>query len=161
MRGSWFRPLLCVGLAALLVAVFLPALWLSAASGQGPYTLSGTLWSMLGGAAGALGVVGAVVAYYCGLRPVYVLPVVFGGAPIFNTVFAMSGLNWRSESGPLFLAGLILVIAGSALALVLAKRGEGQTVVTSTAAPHRATDEPRGAVPEKGTGTFRSEDSAK
>ncbi len=142
MGGSWFRPLLVAAIAALVMGVFLPSLWLSAASGHGTYTLSGTLWSLLAGAAGAAGVVGAVVAYQFGVRPVYVLPVVLGGAPILNTLFSFRGLNWGNQSGPLFLAGLILLVAGSALALVLAKRGEDYTPPPAPGL-ERSKDKPR------------------
>jgi hypothetical protein len=128
MLGSWFRPLLCVGLASLAVAVLLPALLLTGAAGQGPYTFSGVLWSMLGGAVGAAGVVAVVLAYHWGMRPAYALPIVFGGAPIVSTAVALTGVDWRSGSGSVFLAGLILLVAGSAMVLVLAKRGEGDAM---------------------------------
>jgi hypothetical protein len=124
MSGSQFRPLLCVGLASLVIAVFLPSVWLSAGTIEGQYTFRGALWSMLGGAAGAIGVVGVIAAYSYGLRSVYVLPAVFGGVPIVNTLALMSWSDWRSDAGPLFLAGLILIIGGSAMVLVLAKHGE-------------------------------------
>lgn len=141
MGGSQFRPLLCVGLASLVVAVLLPGLWLGAASPAGQFTLSGWLWSMLGGAAGAIGVVGVVAAYFYGLRPIYVLPAVYGGAPIVNTLSLMTWSNLRADVGSLFLAGLILLVAGSAMVLVLAKRGEALQPATP---PPPSADAPRG-----------------
>jgi hypothetical protein len=139
MQGSVFRPLFCIGLACLGVAVFLPGLWLAGATGQGVYTASGTLWSMIGGASGAVGLLGIVLAYYLGTRPVYVLPVVFFGAPIVNMLFSVSyvlELDW-----PLFLAGMILLLAGSIIVLVIAKRGE-EAIPVMAPAPAAAPPKP-------------------
>jgi hypothetical protein len=45
------------------------------------------------------------------------MPLVFGGAPVITTLWAGQVNSW-------FLAGLILVIAGSVMVLVMAPRGD-------------------------------------
>ena len=62
------------------------------------------------------------MAFNFGGRPVFVMPLVFGGAPVINTVLASYSMGKLGELGAWFLAGLILVIAGSAMVLVLAPR---------------------------------------
>ena len=52
-----------------------------------------------------------IMAFNSGGKPVYVMPLVFGGAPVVNTL-AKSGFE---NIGGLFLAGLILVILSTAL----------------------------------------------
>ena len=58
-----------------------------------------------------------------GGRPVYVMPLVFGGAPVINTLLAMYWSRaYRDGVSPVFYAGLILVIAGAATVLTFAPR---------------------------------------
>lgn len=125
MHHSRLRPLLCVGLAYFAIAVVVPALWLAASPEESRFTLSGTTWSLAAGAAGALGALGIIMAFNFGGKPVYVMPLVFGGAPVVNTLFTtLFGASWKSSTSmAMFLAGLILVIAGAAMVLVFAPKG--------------------------------------
>lgn len=124
MDRSRMRPFLCVGLAYFVLAVVMPNMILAQVPEASSYLTMGGMWSLLGGAAGAFGALGVILAFNFGGRPVYVMPLVFGGAPVVNTFFAMISQGRLGEIGPMFLAGLILVIAGSAIVLVLAPRGE-------------------------------------
>jgi hypothetical protein len=117
MHHSRMRPLLCVGLAYFAIAVVVPYFFLGEMGENSSYRNLGTLWSLAGGACGAIGALGIIWAFNFGGRPVYVMPLVFGGAPVITTLWAGHVNSW-------FLAGLILVIAGSAMVLVLAPRGE-------------------------------------
>jgi len=123
MQHSRLRPLLCVGMAYFGIAVIVPNVLLAAMPEASHYSWNGTLWSLAAGAAGAVGALGIIMAFNMGGKPVYVMPLVFGGAPVVNTLFTtMVGGLW-SEINALFLAGLILVIAGSVIVLVLAPKG--------------------------------------
>jgi len=117
MHHSRMRPLLCVGLAYFVIAVVVPYFFLGEMGESSSYLRAGTIWALAAGACGAVGALGIIWAFNFGGRPVYVMPLVFGGAPVINTL-------WSAHVGPWFLAGLILVIAGSAMVLVLAPRGE-------------------------------------
>ncbi|MCH2114998.1 MAG: hypothetical protein MK171_08825 [Pirellulales bacterium] len=123
MHHSRLRPLICVGLAYFAIAVVVPNLLLVALPEESTYShLSGTMWSLGAGAAGAIGALGIILAFNFGGKPVYVMPLVFGGAPVVNTLFtAMVGHLW-DRVHPFFLSGLILVIAGAAMVLVFAPR---------------------------------------
>lgn len=128
MQGSRLRPLICVGLAYLAVAVVGTSLLvpLVAETGLGEYdkwTTPGILWSLAGGAAGAVGALGIILAFTFGGKPVYVMPLVFGGAPVINTLVTIAPAVTRGvEVKPLFFAGLIIVIAGAATVLVFAPK---------------------------------------
>jgi hypothetical protein len=124
MHRSRMRPLLCVGMAYLVIAVVVTNLILLAMPEASSYTLRGTLWSLLGGAVGAVGAIGIIMAFNFGGRPVFVMPLVFGGAPIVNTFVTMEA-HGLGDVNPFFYAGLILAIAGSSIVLVFAPRGEG------------------------------------
>ena len=136
MQQSRLRPLLCVGLAYFAIAVFVPMLVLSAVpdSETSEFNFGGTMWSLSAGAAGAIGALGIIMAFNFGGRPVYVMPLVFGGAPVVNTLLTtIVGGLWDKVTS-LFLAGLILVIAGAAMVLVFAPKGPPPTKQKSESA---------------------------
>ena len=100
-----------------------PTLLLRITPEASSYYFWGSVWSLAAGSAGAIGALGIIMAFDFGGRPVYVMPLVFGGAPVVNTLFStLTGGLW-DQIGPMFLAGLILVIAGAAMTLVFAPKG--------------------------------------
>lgn len=125
MHHSRLRPLLCVGLAYFAIAVVVPNMILAEFPEQSTYRGVGTLWSMAGGGFGAIGALGIILAFNFGGRPIYVMPLVFGGAPVINTLVSTIAQGQLGKVGAFFLAGLILVIAGSAMVLTLAPRADG------------------------------------
>ena len=123
MHHSRLRPLLCVGLAYFAIAVIVPNLLLiTAVPEASAYHFVGTIWSLAAGAAGAIGALGIIMAFNFGGKPIFVMPLVFGGAPVVNTLFTTFNNGLLSEVKPFFLAGLILVIAGAAMVLVFAPK---------------------------------------
>jgi hypothetical protein len=123
MGGSKLRPLICVGLAYFLIAVLLPIAVLTQFPESGDWNFSGTVWSLAAGAAGAVGALGIIMAFNFGGKPVYVMPLVFGGAPVINTFVALVTAKEVGEVSPLFYAGLIVVAVGAVTVLVFAPKG--------------------------------------
>jgi hypothetical protein len=123
MHHSRLRPLICVGLAYFLIAVVVGYLWLAATGEASTFNFTGTFWSLMGGAAGAIGALGIIMAFNFGGKPVYVMPLVFGGAPVVNTFFTITASGLWDQVNALFVAGLMLVIAGAAMVLVFAPKG--------------------------------------
>jgi hypothetical protein len=136
MHGSRMRPFICVGMAYVVVAVIMPLILRATMGDHGYLTFSGSMWSLAGGVAGALGSLGVILAFTYGGRPIYVMPLVFGGAPVVNTFVSMIQFGASSVS-PFFYAGLIIVVAGAVSVLVFAPRG----------APHAAPVQPAPAKP--------------
>jgi drug/metabolite transporter (DMT)-like permease len=126
MHHSRMRPLICVGLAYFVIAVIVPYFFLGEIGEDSTYRSLGTLWSLLAGAFGAAGALGIIMAFKSGGRPVFVMPLVFGAAPVVNTFFTIATRGQWDQINPFFWAGLILVVAGSVMVLVLAPRGEGE-----------------------------------
>lgn len=124
MHHSRMRPLICIGFAYFVIAVIVPYFFLGEMGEDSSYAKLGTLWSLLAGVFGAAGALGIIMAFNSGGRPVFVMPLVFGGAPVVNTFFTIAARNQWNQINPFFWAGLILVIAGSVMVLVLAPRGE-------------------------------------
>jgi hypothetical protein len=130
MAGSRLRPFLCVGLAHFAIAVVAPLLLLNVFNEPGTWnTISGVSWSLAGGAAGAVGALGIILAFNFGGKPIYVIPLVFGGAPVVNTFIAILAESNLHAIGVPFFSSLLLVIGGAVAVLIFAPRG---------AAPHAA-----------------------
>lgn len=118
MHHDRLRPFVCVGVAYFLIAVVVPGIYLSMRDEQGSWTVTGTIWSLLAGTVGAIGALGIIMAFNAGAKPIYVMPLVFGGAPVVNSFLTMYMSKTFKQVGSLFFAGLILVIAGAVTVMV-------------------------------------------
>jgi hypothetical protein len=133
MGGSRLRPFVCVGAAYVLVAVLAPLAIMAQWPEPGQWTVPGTLWSLAGGAFGALGALGIIMAFNFGGKPIYVMPLVFGGAPVVNTLTAMIARGTQTTPSAIFYAGLLVVVAGAVTVLVFAPKAKPHS--PSTHAP--------------------------
>jgi hypothetical protein len=122
MDGSRLRPFLCVGLAYFAIAVVVPLIVMSVSNDAFTSTAPGILWSLGAGAAGAIGAMGIILAFNFGGRPVFVMPLVFGGAPVINTLEFIIMERAYDRLSILFYASLLLVIFGAVLVLVFAPK---------------------------------------
>jgi hypothetical protein len=129
MENSRLRPFLCVGLAYFAIAVVLPILLLPTfPEGESISWWAGVIWSLLGGTAGALGALGIIYAFNSGGKPIFVMPLVFGCAPVVNT---LTEIVWRGLYGKIsnyFFLSLGLVILGAVTVLVCAPRTKPKPV---------------------------------
>ncbi len=128
MKGSRMRPFLCVGIAYFAIAVVVPIVLLSITGEKGEWTARGVVWSLAGGAVGAIGALGIILAFNAGGSPNYVMPLVFAFAPIVNAVFTIGFNRAYKDFSPGYLggliAGLIMVGIGAFLILFCANRGK-------------------------------------
>ncbi len=124
MGGSRLRPFLCVGLAYFAIAVIVPFFLLGKFPEPGGWTIDGTAWSLAAGAAGAIGALGIIYAFNFGGKPVYVMPLVFGFAPVVNTLTEIVTRGLYGQVSPWFFASMALVIVGAVTVLIFAPRGK-------------------------------------
>jgi len=110
---SSLRAFIGVGIAYFLIAVLVPAIWLGSKSEKGHWSVYGTILSLLAGTVGALGALGVTLAVAFKGDPIYVMPIVFGGAPVVNTLVTSWINKSFSQIKPLFLLGLVLVAVGA------------------------------------------------
>ncbi len=126
MEQSRFRQLICVGAAYFLIAVVVPFLWIHFRGDVGAWTGKGITWSLIAGSAGAFGALGIIFAFSYEGRPEYVMPLVFGFAPIVNAFITLYPGGKYKEMPPLalggFIAGLLMVSVGAFLVLTLAMK---------------------------------------
>ena len=124
MSGSRLRPLLCVGIAYFVLAVIIPLLIMYTSESGFPETtkFSGWFYSLLAGICGSVGALGIILSFTFGGKPVFVMPLVFGGAPIINTIISVLEMEQIGDVNPLFFASLTIVIIGAIVTLVTAPK---------------------------------------
>lgn len=117
--GNPMRALLCVGMAYFLIGVLFPVASLSSSPGgvTGGFSMAGSIWAGIGGALGALGAVCIIWAFKAGGVPTYVMPIVFGGAPLVNVLVSLLTHPPKTAPNPLLYAGFLLTAAGAGMVL--------------------------------------------
>lgn len=117
LLGNPLRALLCVGGAYFLIGVLVPLIGLSAQGELRNFTLQGSLTATAAGALGALGAVCIIYAFRAGGLPIYVMPLVFGGAPLVNVLSSMVLHPPKESPNPLLYVGFLLAAAGAGMVL--------------------------------------------
>ena len=116
--GSPFRALLCVGIAYMLVGVLVPVVALSMQGELGKgWNTGGFMQATLAGGLGALGAVFIIYAFRAGGLPMFVMPLVFGGAPLVNVLFTMYLHPPRVAPNPMLWVGFAMVAIGASIVL--------------------------------------------
>ncbi len=81
-KDSLWLPFICVGLAYFVIAVVVPLVRLWSIGEAGRWSITGSVQSLAAGALGAVGALGIILAFNSGGSPIYVMPLVFGCAPV-------------------------------------------------------------------------------
>jgi hypothetical protein len=115
--GNPLKALLCVGVAYFLVGVLVPVIALSSQGALGNFNTTGTIWATAGGALGALGAVCIIWAFRNGGLPNYVMPLVFGGAPLVNVLVSMAMHPPKTAPNPMLYVGYLMALVGAGLVL--------------------------------------------
>jgi len=115
--GNPLRALLCVGVAYFLIGVLVPVLMLAAQGQLGGFNLAGSITATVAGALGALGAVCIILAFRAGGLPTYVMPLVFGGAPLVNVLVSMALHPPRTAPSPMLYLGFLLAALGAYMVL--------------------------------------------
>jgi hypothetical protein len=139
MGGSRLRPFCCVGIAYFIIAVALPVMMLMATPDKveldWAHISSGMMWSIFAGGAGAIGALGIIMAFNFGGKPIFVMPLVFGFAPVINTLTSMLMVGSLDKISMYFLASMTLGIAGAVTVLVFAPKATPHAAPASSEKP--------------------------
>jgi drug/metabolite transporter (DMT)-like permease len=117
--GNPLRALLCVGVAYFLIGVLVPIAMLASQgqlNSQG-WNVFGATTATIAGALGAIGAVCIILAFKSGGLPNYVMPLVFGGAPVINVLVTMIIHPPKETPNPLLFVGFLMVVAGASMVL--------------------------------------------
>lgn len=115
--GNPLKALLCVGAAYFLIGVMIPVVALASQGSLNNFDSTGLITATIAGALGAAGAACIIWSFKYGGLPVYVMPLVFGGAPIINVGLTMVIHPPKSAINPMLYAGFALASAGAAMVL--------------------------------------------
>ena len=115
--GSPLKALLCVGVAYFLIGIIVPVAGLSAQGNLSNFDTGGLVTATIAGALGAAGAACIIYSFRFGGLPVYVMPLVFGGAPIVNVLVSMAIHPPKQPLNPLLFVGFLFASIGAALVL--------------------------------------------
>jgi drug/metabolite transporter (DMT)-like permease len=131
MGQSRLRPFLCVGLAYFVIAVVAAYFMLQKFPEPGTWNnWKGVFWSLLGGAAGAFGALGIIYAFNFGGKPIFVMPLVFGLAPVVNTFTEITTKGLQGQVSWFFFLSLLVTILGAVMVLVCAPKSHAPPAAT-------------------------------
>ena len=115
--GNPMRALLCVGLAYFMIGVLVPVITLWYQGNLNNFNISGSTTATIAGALGAAGAVCIIFAFKTGGLPTYVMPLVFGGAPVVNVLISMWLHPPKTAPNPMLYVGFLLASLGAGLVL--------------------------------------------
>jgi len=115
--GNPLKALLCVGVAYFLVGVIVPVATLSAQGDLAGFNATGVRLATIAGILGAVGAACIIWAFRSGGLPVYVMPLVFGGAPIINVLYSMWVHPPKVSPSPMLYLGFLLASVGAGMVL--------------------------------------------
>jgi len=115
--GNPLKALLCVGIAYFLIGVMVPVAALGAQGGLSGFNTTGLITATGAGALGAIGAGCIIWAFRNGGLPVYLMPLVFGGAPIVNVLVTMALHPPKQPINPMLYVGFALASVGAAIVL--------------------------------------------
>ncbi len=115
--GNPLKALLCVGIAYFLIGVIIPVVGLSAQGNLSGFNTTGLITATIAGALGAAGAGCIIYAFRHGGLPVYVMPLVFGGAPIVNVAVSMMIHPPKAAINPMLYLGFALASLGAGMVL--------------------------------------------
>lgn len=115
--GSPLRALLCVGVAYFLIGVLVPTAALMSQGEMRNFNSAGTATATLAGALGAVGAACIIYSFRAGASPLYVMPLVFGGAPLMNVLTSLVLEPPKNPSHPMLYVGFVIAAVGAAMVL--------------------------------------------
>ena len=116
--GNPMRAMLCVGVAYFLIGVLVPLVVLmTSEQGLSGFNREGTTAATVAGALGALGAVCIIYSFRAGGTPTYVMPLVFGGAPLVNVLYTMYIHPPKTAVNPLLYIGFLVTAVGAGMVL--------------------------------------------
>ncbi len=117
LLGNPLKALLCVGIAYFLIGVLVPVATLAAQGQMSGFHSGGLVTATIAGALGAIGAACIIWAFRTGGLPVYVMPLVFGGAPIVNVLLSMAVHPPKVAPNPMLYLGFVLASVGAGMVL--------------------------------------------
>ena len=108
--GAWVR-LLKMPYRLLYPTIVIPIIILKLQGESLEFTQRGATFASIAGALGAFGAIFIAAALKSGGQPLYVMPLVFGGAPLVNIVVSSLLHPPKEAPSPLLYVGFVIILA--------------------------------------------------
>jgi outer membrane protein assembly factor BamB len=115
--GDPLKAFLFVGFAYFLVGVVVPLASLASQGQLKGFSAGGMTMSTFAGVLGALGAVCVIYAFRAGGTPLWVMPLVFAGAPLVNVLYSLWEHPPKTAPSPMLYVGFLLAATGAYMVL--------------------------------------------
>jgi uncharacterized membrane protein len=115
--GHPLRAMMCVGSAYFAAGVLIPALLLASQGELKNFNREGVMWATFAGTLGAAGAVSIIFAFSNGGAPAYVMPLVYGLAPLVNVLSSLFLHPPKESPSPLLFVGFLVTAIGAGMVL--------------------------------------------
>ena len=120
LLGEGLKTALLVGVAYFFLAVLIPGLIMWKNGIEWSFPAKGTMFGLLAGSLGAIGAICVIYSMKSGGSPLYVMPIIFGCAPLVNVVvssIAHPPADGLKAINPLFWLGVLVLASGAGMVL--------------------------------------------
>ena len=108
---------LLVGVAYFFLAVLIPGLIMWKNGVDWNFPTKGTMFGLLAGSLGAIGAICVIYSMKSGGSPLYVMPIIFGCAPLVNVLVSSIAHPPQNPINPIFWLGVLVLASGAGMVL--------------------------------------------
>ena len=119
LLGEGLKTALLVGVAYFFLAVLIPSLIMWKNGVDWNFPAKGTMFGLLAGSLGAIGAICVTLAMRpeSGGNPLFVMPIIFGCAPLVNVIVSSVAHPPEKAINPVFWLGVLVLASGAGMVL--------------------------------------------
>jgi hypothetical protein len=106
-----------VGVAYFFLAVLIPGLIMWKNGADWSFPAKGMMFGLLAGSLGAIGAICVIYSMKSGGSPLYVMPIIFGCAPLVNVLVSSIAHPPQNPINPIFWLGVLVLASGAGMVL--------------------------------------------
>ncbi|MEE3231037.1 MAG: hypothetical protein VX272_08350 [Planctomycetota bacterium] len=117
LLGHGMKTILLVGVAYFFLAVLIPGIYIMSKQAiDWSFPGKGMMFGLLAGSLGAIGAICVIYSMKSGGNPQYVMPIIFGCAPLVNVIVS-SIAHPPKAVNPIFWLGVLVLASGAGMVL--------------------------------------------
>ena len=117
LLGDGLKTALLVGVAYFFLAVLIPGLIMWKNGADWSFPAKGMMFGLLAGSLGAIGAICVIYSMKSGGSPLYVMPIIFGCAPLVNVIVSSIAHPPQNPINPIFWLGVLVLASGAGMVL--------------------------------------------
>ena len=117
LLGEGLKTALLVGVAYFFLAVLIPGLIMWKNGIEWSFPAKGMMFGLLAGSLGAIGAICVIYSMKSGGSPLYVMPIIFGCAPLVNVLVSSIAHPPQNPINPIFWLGVLVLASGAGMVL--------------------------------------------